>query len=297
MAWICEKKRCFTWFVKGTEYSFKMQVSLDSLKELTFKNADPGKAFLTIQISRPPTFYIRRHLKREVGVPPCWRQCDDWTESKVATRTLRHVLGGPSLPLASVVTYIRNQMEQVTSTNLHATDYSPDNCPPLSATSSTPGYSSPSTSVDDTIYLNPAPSERHYVSQHGWDPSPIPDNQPPVCDPKPAQSTFEHYAEPITGTLGLHSTTGYSDPHIEHDKMRLMGMGCTPAHRTSPPSPLLVPLRTPYPYNQHQPHNYNPPHATHPHTQTHTQLYHPHPGYHDQHVLPGFSELFAPSRG
>ncbi|KXN85871.1 Homeobox protein 10 [Leucoagaricus sp. SymC.cos] len=282
LAWICEKKRCFTWFVHSKDYSFKMQVSLDSLKEMAFRNAGPGKAFLTIDLSEPPTFFLRRNVTRQDSAPlPCWRQCDDWTEHKIATHTLRHVLGGPVQPLANVVTYVKNQMADTKPVSLHPINTPADNhhpTPTLTPPSTKPTYPSPR--MDDSFYFPPV--NRQPV-QRGWNSAPCP-VQPPLYEntPKAVPDSFHSYTESPVGNPSMRSMGGYSDAHSisVHDKMGFMpgmnGMGNTSSvsHRATP---LLD--RSAYPLSHYQ-----------------SPSYVPQQEYQATIPLPGFSELFSTSR-
>lgn len=114
LAWFCETKRCLTWFVKSKAYSFKMQVALDWVGDLSFRNADPGRGILVLNLLRPPRFFLRKDLpSSDRDPPPYWRACDDWTEDNEASLGLRHVLEGPALPLAYIVGYIKDRKTNI----------------------------------------------------------------------------------------------------------------------------------------------------------------------------------------
>ncbi|KAJ3565151.1 hypothetical protein NP233_g7827 [Leucocoprinus birnbaumii] len=296
LAWICEKKRCFTWFVRSDDYSFKMQVALDSLKELAFKNAEPGKAFLTLEISSPPSFFLRRNLKREFGVPPpCWRRCEDWTENKVASRNLRHVLGGPALPLANVVTYIKSLMEDAKPVSLHSVDYPAPTDTQISShqsstsISTTPTYPSPF--IDDNFYLPPQESR-------SWDSLPCSNSRTPMYDTKSPPQSYDHHGLNHSRTHALpYGNRQYGDIHAGHDEMRLLGTDVGPV--SAQPERLSPLLQAPQPRQFYpetaevdtvahfQPANYYQPYPPTGHQQQ------PHSS---SHPLPHFSELFSPVR-
>ncbi|KAF5359643.1 hypothetical protein D9756_003181 [Leucocoprinus leucothites] len=294
LAWICEKKRCFTWFVRSSDYSFKMQVPLDALKELAFKNADPGKAFLALDLSSPPTFFLRRNLKREQGVPPpCWRRCEDWTESKAATRNLRHVLGGPALPLANVVTYVKNLMEDTKPVTLHPVDHPTptDNHQfPSQQTSTsistTPTYPSPV--MDDAFYLQPLDSSR------GWDSASCSDGQAPVNDTKALANVYYGSDRSRVGALPVYSTKQYGDMYNEHDGMRLLG---TDAGLVSAPPRRLSPLEVPQPKHFYSESGIDTATRFHPPTYYQSYPTSGSTGYHQRpsHQSPYFPEFFSPS--
>ncbi|KZP27308.1 homeobox-domain-containing protein [Athelia psychrophila] len=105
IAYVCEGKRCLTWFIHTGGYGFKMDIPFDIIVETHFTNAAPGSGLATFHLSRPPNFYL------ESACPPrpdgtggrVWKRCADWTEGMQATRILRHDLIGSAVQLAHLL--------------------------------------------------------------------------------------------------------------------------------------------------------------------------------------------------
>ncbi|OBZ72668.1 Homeobox protein CDX-2 [Grifola frondosa] len=100
VAYLCETKRCISWFIRSEGIGFKMEVSFDIVVDTKFTNISPGVGLATFNLSRPPAFY------RE-GVTPqgvrFWQQCSDWTEDMQATQVLRHDLVGAANQLSHIL--------------------------------------------------------------------------------------------------------------------------------------------------------------------------------------------------
>lgn len=262
-AWICERKRCLTWFVHSRDYGFKIQIPLENVTELEFKSASPAEGSLTISLSRPPKFFLKRDQPRSSTVPSDWKASDDFTEDKVASRVLQHILGGPALPLANIVGHIRNQMAaNTTSVNLQPLPYHTSNYCPSSSSSPTSTYTSPR--LNGTLY--PGPTE-HQPTSRNWNLASNAGTQHCIFH-RSSVGLNSNRGLP-SGTLGLHGMGGYSDSQVCNDSARFANADNISPNR---PSPLLVPLKQPY--------------------------FHPQALSVDGHCslpLPGLSELFAAS--
>ncbi|KAF9448621.1 homeobox-domain-containing protein, partial [Macrolepiota fuliginosa MF-IS2] len=105
LAWVCDSKKTLTWFIRSDEYCFKMRISLEHVVQLEYSNGSQfGQGIVTIDLSQPPEFFLRKDITSEDGGPsPGWEPCNDWTEDKEASCVLRHVLGGAALPLSYIV--------------------------------------------------------------------------------------------------------------------------------------------------------------------------------------------------
>ncbi|KAI0926380.1 hypothetical protein AcV5_008860 [Taiwanofungus camphoratus] len=109
VAYVCETKRCITWFIHSSGHGFKMEVPFDTVVDTSFTNISPGMGLATFNLSRPPLFYL------EFAAPPGadgaslrgWKSCADWTEGMQATKVLRHDLAGSAVQLAHVLRNLR----------------------------------------------------------------------------------------------------------------------------------------------------------------------------------------------
>ena len=150
VAFVCDAKRCLTWFIHSAGYGFKMEIPFDTILNTQFTNASPGSGLATFILSQPPCFYLENLCtpRPDGSRGRVWKRCADWTEGMQATKVLRHDLIGSAVQLAHL---LRNL-----STSTHGPDirlHSPsyhhgvDPCPttvdvpqPPMASLSGPGY-------------------------------------------------------------------------------------------------------------------------------------------------------------
>ncbi|GLB45436.1 putative homeodomain containing protein [Lyophyllum shimeji] len=122
VAYVCEGKRCLTWFIHSVGFGFKMEVPFETIVDTVFTNAAPGSGLATFMLSKPPLFYLEdigpdgtaRTLTRH------WKRCSDWTEGQQATCVLRHDLTGSAVQLAHL---LRNLHTNSTSIPLRPPAY------------------------------------------------------------------------------------------------------------------------------------------------------------------------------
>ncbi|KAI0788048.1 hypothetical protein C8Q74DRAFT_1216543 [Fomes fomentarius] len=108
IAYVCEGKRCLTWFIRSGGRSFKMEILYEHILEARFANVSPGVGSATFVLERPPTFYMESYIDPTLGEdsPRFWQVCGDWTEGMQGTTQLRHYLLGPAYQLSSLVNSI-----------------------------------------------------------------------------------------------------------------------------------------------------------------------------------------------
>lgn len=126
VAYLCDTKRCLTWFIHSAGDGFKMEIPFDIIADTEFTNAAPGSGLASFFLARPPTFYV------ETLSPPMppqgaelvrhWKQCADWTEGQQATKVLRHDLVGSAVQLAHVLRHL-NAHTSNPDIRLHAPTY------------------------------------------------------------------------------------------------------------------------------------------------------------------------------
>lgn len=225
IAWVCEEKRCFTWFINSQGYSFKMQVSFDDVKEARSSNAGPEEALLTLELVRPPTFFMKQNFQRQEGVPPpCWRLCDDWTENKAATRCLCHVLRGSVLPLAYVHDYViqnaKPAFSHISTYSIPTEDYF---SPYPNSASTTPTHLSP-------ILGNPL----HPHEFGAWDSVSTTQRQTPLFDAKPLPNAHQGRNRPRAGVVYMER---YENICLERDKVEPSGADIKVSLRRLAPQP------------------------------------------------------------
>ncbi|KAG5646099.1 hypothetical protein DXG03_004338 [Asterophora parasitica] len=105
VAYVCEVKRCLTWFIHSVGFGFKMEIPFETIVDTEFANAAPGSGLASFLLSEPPIFYLEN-----VGPPAAdgtpvrhWKRCSDWTEGQQASRVLRHDLIGSAVQLAHLL--------------------------------------------------------------------------------------------------------------------------------------------------------------------------------------------------
>ncbi|KAG8213196.1 hypothetical protein J3R82DRAFT_11660 [Butyriboletus roseoflavus] len=110
LAYLCDTKRCLTWFIYSSGYGFKMEIPFDIIVDTEFTNAAPGSGLASFILSRPPTFYLESFSPPSPGrgTEPIrhWKKCADWTEDQQATKVLRHNLVGSAVQLAHVLRHL-----------------------------------------------------------------------------------------------------------------------------------------------------------------------------------------------
>ncbi|EIW84137.1 homeobox-domain-containing protein, partial [Coniophora puteana RWD-64-598 SS2] len=119
VAYLCDTKRCLTWFIQSAGYGFKMEIPFDIIADTEFTNAAPGSGLATFLLSQPPNFYLESLSPSGQGPIRHWKKCADWTEGQQATQVLRHDLIGSAVQLAHVLRHL-NAYTQGSDIHLHA---------------------------------------------------------------------------------------------------------------------------------------------------------------------------------
>ncbi|KAI6037658.1 hypothetical protein EDC04DRAFT_2107275 [Pisolithus marmoratus] len=126
VAYLCDTKRCLTWFIHSAGDGFKMEIPFDIIADTEFTNTAPGSGMASFFLTRPPTFYVET-LSTPVAAQAAepvrdWKQCADWTEDQQATKVLRHDLVGSAVQLAHVLRHL-NAHTTSPDIHLHAPSY------------------------------------------------------------------------------------------------------------------------------------------------------------------------------
>lgn len=105
VAYVCDTKRCLTWFIHSAGYGFKMEIPFDTILDTQFTNAAPGSGLATFILSQPPCFYLENLCtpRPDGSGGRVWKRCADWTEGMQATKVLRHDLIGSAVQLAHLL--------------------------------------------------------------------------------------------------------------------------------------------------------------------------------------------------
>ncbi|KAF9234607.1 hypothetical protein BU15DRAFT_78833 [Melanogaster broomeanus] len=126
VAYLCDTKRCLTWFIHSSGYGFKMEIPFDIIVHTEFANAAPGSGLASFILSQPPTFYLESFSPPPPGqgTEPMrhWKKCADWTEGQQATKVLRHDLVGSAVQLAHVLRHL-NAHSSGSDIRLHSPNY------------------------------------------------------------------------------------------------------------------------------------------------------------------------------
>ncbi|KAF9223562.1 hypothetical protein BS17DRAFT_148206 [Gyrodon lividus] len=126
VAYLCDAKRCLTWFIHSSGYGFKMEIPFDLIVDTEFTNAAPGSGLASFILSQPPTFYLESfsppHPGRGTEPIRHWKKCADWTEGQQATKVLRHDLVGSAVQLAHVLRHL-NAHTSGSDIRLHSPGY------------------------------------------------------------------------------------------------------------------------------------------------------------------------------
>ncbi|THV02779.1 hypothetical protein K435DRAFT_852429 [Dendrothele bispora CBS 962.96] len=131
IAYVCESKRCLTWFILSGGNGFKMEIPFDAIREVNFHGATPATGVATFLLSDPPRFYLEHSAPRMDGkMTMSWKQCSDWTEGAQATLVLRHELLGPIAHLSRLVSGL-NGMQSAGNVRLQSPAYRVDPVPTM----------------------------------------------------------------------------------------------------------------------------------------------------------------------
>lgn len=135
VAYLCDARRCLTWFIHSAGYGFKMEIPFDIIIDTEFTNAAPGSGLASFILSQPPTFYLESFSTTGPNQAPSqtrqWKKCADWTEGQQATKILRHDLIGSAVQLAHLLRHL-NAHASGSDIRLHSpTYYSHQPPPPL----------------------------------------------------------------------------------------------------------------------------------------------------------------------
>lgn len=208
-----------------------MQLPLDCVEDLDFRNANPGRGILVLNLLQPPQFFLRKDIQPSDDYPPsCWKACDDWTENKEASLSLRHVLEGPARPLAYIVGYIKDRITNTVnrqSLSPPVVEYSPSS---HSALSSSRDYY-----LGSLARCHPVPPE--------WSTTSGSENRH-SNEPKISFSSYpNHGISSPSRALALH---GMPDPQLCNDRTGFIGVGTMVDPASNSPSPLLIPQQLSY---------------------------------------------------
>lgn len=111
VAYVCETKRCLTWFIHSDGYGFKMEIPFSTIVKTEFTNASPGSGLASFFLSQPPIFYLENLCQsagaEKQGPPRSWKRCTDWTEGHQASLVLQHDLVGSAVQLAHLLRNLR----------------------------------------------------------------------------------------------------------------------------------------------------------------------------------------------
>ncbi|KAG2090900.1 uncharacterized protein F5147DRAFT_724314 [Suillus discolor] len=127
VAYLCDGKRCLTWFIHSAGYGFKMEIPFDIIVHTEFTNAAPGSGLASFILSQPPTFYLESFSSP--GPTRQWKKCADWTEGQQATKILRHDLIGSAVQLAHILRHL-NAHASGSDIRLHSPSYYSQEPPP-----------------------------------------------------------------------------------------------------------------------------------------------------------------------
>jgi regulatory protein PHO2 len=118
VAYVCESKKCLTWFIHSNGFGFKMEIPFDTILNMEFSNAAPGSGLASFFLSQPPLFYLEGPTQSQADgtVTRQWKRCSDWTEGQQATTVLHHELIGSAVQLAHL---LRNLRANNPSTDIH----------------------------------------------------------------------------------------------------------------------------------------------------------------------------------
>ncbi|KAL5485745.1 PHO2 [Sanghuangporus weigelae] len=130
VAYVCEAKRCLTWFIHSAGYGFKMEIPFEIITHTEFRNASPGEGLTSFHLSQPPNFYLEHIASPRSagglggGIVKMWKKCSDWTEGTQASQILRHDLVGSAVQLAHVLSDLREYRQRSSISLLSPSAYS-----------------------------------------------------------------------------------------------------------------------------------------------------------------------------
>ena len=132
VAYICEARRCLTWFIHSAGLGFKMEIPFETIIDAEFTNTAPGTGLASFVLSQPPLFFL------EYVTSPAsdgttmrrWKTCPDWTEGHQASHVLRHDLIGSAVQLSQFLNNLRARARPDIPLR-HSNTYQPVTTPPM----------------------------------------------------------------------------------------------------------------------------------------------------------------------
>ncbi|KAF8240680.1 homeobox-domain-containing protein, partial [Tricholoma matsutake] len=172
VAYICEVKRCLTWFIHSAGLGFKMEIPFDTIIDAEFTNAAPGTGLASFLLSQPPLFFLEQisSPRPDGSVLRQWRTCPDWTEGHQASQVLRHDLIGSAVQLSHFLRNLRNSTRPDVPLR-PANSYRPAPAPPVEMSRPNPPMElplPPMASLNDTSLSN---TSYHYQGDVDLPPS------------------------------------------------------------------------------------------------------------------------------
>ncbi|KAH8094578.1 hypothetical protein BXZ70DRAFT_365745 [Cristinia sonorae] len=254
VAYVCEAKRCLTWFIHSAGYGFKMEIPFDNIVETKFVNAAPGAGLASFFLRQPPLFYLETVTPPSGNGPPArgWKPCSDWTEGMQATKVLRHDLVGSAVQLAHVLRNLNVNNSSGSEISLHPPSYRP-----AADISPTPSHASTLGFVEHNQDLmhSSRPEQYGYELQrpHSGDPLQHSLNRTPrhlddgSASHSPSPSLLSHGSYPPISPLPTRNFSTYPE-YPEHSKAgyrQELDISRDANYSVSPPAP-GVPRRSSY---------------------------------------------------
>ncbi|TFK70294.1 homeobox-domain-containing protein [Pluteus cervinus] len=211
VAYVCDVKRCLTWFIHSGGFGFKMEIPFESIVDTDFTNAAPGSGLASFMLSQPPVFYLENISSpaSDGSTTRTWKRCSDWTEGHQATHVLRHDLIGSAVQLAHV---LRNLQTSSSGSEiaLHSPSYrgaptSPMEVPaPPMASLTNPGYHYPEVTADtrSRTYSGPGLSQSVSPMYSPNDHQPPPHTAPAATFPHSSYTAVSNRGTPASSTFG-----------------------------------------------------------------------------------------------
>jgi regulatory protein PHO2 len=101
VAYKCDDKHSFTWFIHSSGHGFKMEIPFAWIETTEFAQSQTqaDQACAVFILSQPPNFFMEALDTSGPSPAREWKKCSDWTEGMQASNVLRHELVGATVLL------------------------------------------------------------------------------------------------------------------------------------------------------------------------------------------------------
>ncbi|CAA7265573.1 unnamed protein product [Cyclocybe aegerita] len=224
VAYVCERKRCLTWFLLSGGCGYKMELPFHTIINTEFQNASANHGMASFTLSQPPLFYLETvsSPQPDGSVMRGWKRCADWTENTQATQVLLHTVIGSVVQLAYVLRALhKNNTMPDRRASYHGETHMPPMelpPPPMAALTAGATYGYSNTAGLNSVQFEPSRKRLSYESGMQVDPQYADGDLRSPQHIAPISNLPTHPYMPATNNQSVPNTpTPNFDPAVYHN--------------------------------------------------------------------------------